>query len=114
MQKLNVEFVRTDSRGSLIQINTGEWKQSNYLIIDKGNEFGGHYHKHKRELFYVTKGKINIQVIDKQGGKNIVLERTDGCVVIEPYDLHSLYAIEDSEIVELLDEPYDLKDIWIE
>ena len=114
MQRLNVEFVREDSRGSLIQINTDNWKQLNYLILNKGQEFGGHYHKHKKELFYVVKGKVNISAIDKQGGKNIIIERTDGCILIEPYDIHTLFAVEDSEIVELLSEPFDEKDIWIE
>ncbi len=114
MQKLNEEFVREDDRGSLIQVNTDNWKQLNYLIIKQGEIFGGHYHKHKKELFYVIKGKVGISAIDKQGGKNIVLEKTGGCVVIEPYDLHTIAALEDSEIVEVLSEPFDKGDIWVE
>lgn len=113
MQRLNIESTREDERGSLIQVNTGEWKQFNYLIINEGNEFGGHYHKHKKELFYIIKGKINIQIIDKRGGQSINLKAGE-CILIEPYDYHTIYAIENSEIVELLDKPYDKEDIWVE
>ena len=111
MQRLNVEFVRNDERGMLIQVNTGEWKQVNYLLINKNQEFGGHYHKHKRELFYVIKGELNVQIIDKKGGQNVNLKSGE-CVLIEPYDIHTLFAVEDSEIVELLSEPFDKGDIY--
>ena len=52
MKKLNVEYARNDSRGSLIQVSSGKWEQLNHLIIKAGNSFGGHYHKLKTELFY--------------------------------------------------------------
>ena len=111
MQKLNVEFIRTDTRGSLTQINTGEWKQLNYLIIKKGNSFGGHYHKHKKELFYLLEGKVKVIVSD-----NTIKEENLNpyeLILIDPYDYHNIYAIEDSNIIELLSEPFDKDDVLV-
>lgn len=113
MQKLNVEYTRNDNRGSLIQVNTGEWKQLNHLIINKGEGFGGHYHKHKKELFYVIKGTavFSIWNIQNDEAEYIFLKQGE-CLLIEPNDYHVLYAVEDSEIIELLNEPYNQEDVW--
>lgn len=108
MRRADVEYTRNDERGSLIQVNTDNWKQLNYLILKEGKSFGKHYHVHKKELFYVTKGKVAFDV----GGDVIIMERTDGSVLIEPFDMHTITALEDSEIVEILSEPYDGKDVW--
>lgn len=113
MQKLNLEYVRTDSRGTLTQVNTGEWKQFNYLVINKGKEFGGHYHKYKRELFYVTKGLIEFLIWNAfYGGVSRVFIKQGECLLVEPNDYHKLYASEDSEIIELLSEPFSKEDIY--
>ena len=45
MQRLKVEYQRKEDRGTLTQVNSGDWKQLNILEIKKGNTFGGHYHK---------------------------------------------------------------------
>lgn len=111
MRPLKIEYSREDDRGSLIQVNTGEWKQFNYLKIAKGKVFGRHYHKHKVELFYLVKGKIVVEVIDKKGGKTFVVGQGEG-FIIEPHDFHSLRALEDTEIVELLSEPYSKEDVY--
>lgn len=104
MQRLKIEFTREDKRGSLIQINTGIWKQVNYLIIKKGNSFGGHYHKHKQELFYLLRGKVKVNSTEEINPNE--------CFLIKPLEKHTIYAIEDSELIELLSEPFDKGDIW--
>lgn len=111
MKVLEVEYRREDDRGSLIQVNTADWKQFNYLKINKGQVFGGHYHKHKTELFYLIRGKLAVEIIDKKGGKDFILEAGEG-VIIEPYDSHTLCALEDTEIAELLSKPYSKEDVY--
>ena len=103
MKRLNPEYIRSDDRGTLTQINTNTWEQVNLLEITAGKVFGGHYHKHKTELFYVISGtiKINGEIFEK-----------GGIFLIEPMDMHTIEAIEDSVIVELLSLPYDKNDIW--
>lgn len=105
MQKLNVEFIRSDERGLLIQISTGLWKQVNYLSIKKGNSFGGHYHKHKEELFYLLRGKVKVNEKDEIN--------LNECFLISPLEIHTIYAMEDSELIEMLSEPYDKNDVFI-
>ena len=89
-----------------MQISTGLWKQVNYLLIKKGDTFGGHYHKHKEELFYLLRGKIKVNETE--------IINSNECFLISPLEKHSIYAMENSELVELLSEPFDKADIWIE
>jgi len=103
VQRLNVEYTRKDDRGLLVQINTGLWKQVNYLLINKGDTFGGHYHKHKKELFYLLRGRIKVNEEEIKEGE---------CFMINPLEMHAIYAMENSELIELLSEPYDKGDIF--
>ena len=112
MKRLQVEFKREDTRGFLIQVNTNSWKQMNHLFIIAGESFGGHYHKKKEELFYVTKGDVTIDIINDLGGKSIDLKKGD-CVLVEPYDVHTVHAITDCEIIELLSESYSEEDTYV-
>jgi len=105
MQNLNPEFVREDGRGKLIQLITGEFKQINILEIGKGSYFGGHYHKHKTEWFYVLSGEVRV---------NSELYMKGGYFRVDSGNMHTLEAINDSIIVEILSCPYDSKDIFIE
>ena len=106
MQRLKIEYIRSDNRGMLVQINTDLWKQINYLCIQKDNSFGGHYHKHKKELFYLARGKVKVNETE--------IINSNECFVINPLEKHTIYALENSELVELLSEPFNKNDIWIE
>ena len=106
MKRLKVESTREDERGLLIQVNTGEWKQVNRLIIKKGNSFGGHYHKHTQELFYLLQGKVKVNLTEEINPNE--------CFLINPPEKHTIYAIEDSELIVLLSEPFNKGDIWKE
>ena len=106
MQRLNVEYIREDDRGSLIQISSSIWKQINYIILNKNEVLGGHYHKHKKELFYLAKGKVKVNDVE--------IINPNECFMINPLEKHTIYALENSELVELLSEPFDKKDIFID
>ena len=115
MQKLDPEYVRIDKRGQLIQISSGVWKQINYLNIKKDKSFGGHYHKHKRELFYVIDGFISVTIVNmknKQATK--MYFGGNKCFIIEPYEKHTIYneAEKDSRLIELLSKPYSKEDTY--
>jgi quercetin dioxygenase-like cupin family protein len=99
-----VEYSRVDNRGKLIQpISWGNWKQLNILCINRKEVFGGHYHKIKTEFFYILSGRVWFNDMDLQSGD---------CLVIEPGDMHTIEAIEDSVIIELLSETYDKLDVY--
>jgi quercetin dioxygenase-like cupin family protein len=111
MKKEQVNYRREDERGSLVEISRGLWQQINHLTIKKGNSFGGHYHKYKKELFYLVKGEIEILIISDKGGQKVGMKPGDA-LLIEPYDEHTIRAIEDSEIVELLSKPFSEEDTF--
>lgn len=114
MQKLKVEYQRKEDRGTLTQVNTGDWKQLNILEIKKGNTFGGHYHKEKEELFYVVFGKVNMMIQNQLEESPVCVEilSKGDCILIEPYEEHSLIAIQDTTIVEVLSQPYSETDTY--
>ena len=111
MKQLNIEYIRTDERGTLIQVSTGDWKQLNHLILKKGKMFGGHYHKHKKELFYMLGGKVMMKV-EREGTLFHFELITGDSFLIEPLDKHTIYATEDSELMELLSQSYSSEDIY--
>jgi mannose-6-phosphate isomerase-like protein (cupin superfamily) len=113
MQKLKVEYQRKEDRGTLTQVNTGDWKQLNVLEIKKGDIFGGHYHKEKTELFYVIFGMVEFIIANDQGMFAETLIKGD-CLLVEPYDKHTLCALKDATIVEVLSHPYSKEDIYVE
>lgn len=113
MRILDVEFKRKDKRGSLEQISTGFWRQVNRLFIKKGETFGGHYHKHKEELFYIVKGYIKAEIINAVSNKKEQSYFGEGrCFLIEPYEKHTIIAEKNTEIIELLSKPYSKKDCY--
>ncbi len=112
MKILKPEFVREDKRGTLIQFATGNWKQGNILKINKGQSFGGHYHKKKKEIFYVIKGVIYVAVahIENLYAMQVYSFKSGDMFFIEPYDEHTIGAKMNAILVELLSRPYSKED----
>jgi UDP-2-acetamido-2,6-beta-L-arabino-hexul-4-ose reductase len=93
--------VHEDDRGRFIQVWRGkDFEAINFLEIRTGVTRGHHYHKRNHELMVVTRGRLRLRVEGRKTGEATehVLEQGD-CVVIEPYDLHTLTAEEDSSLV---------------
>lgn len=111
MQRLKVEYQRKEPRGILTQVNTGEWNQLNVIEIKKGEIFGRHYHKEKTELFYVVFGIVEFIIENEQGVFTELLNKGE-CLLVEPYDKHTLCAVKDATIVELLSTPYSKEDSY--
>lgn len=106
MKRFEVEYKREDKRGKLIQVlSWGVWQQLNILVIKRKEVFGGHYHRHKAEFFYILSGKVRFNGIEMQTGD---------CIWIEPLDIHTIDAITDTIIVELLSDPYSEEDTFTE
>lgn len=113
MQKIKLEFQRTDARGKLIQVNTGDWKQLNILHLNRDHSFGGHYHKEKIELFYVLSGKVSVTIEDVKNLKTeIILVKENEGFIILPFMKHTLLALSKSIVVELLSKPYKKEDTY--
>jgi len=112
MKLLNAEFSRENERGSLVQLFTGNFKQLNLLKISKGEMFGGHYHKKKTEFFYLIEGEILVNINGIDGMKDDYIIKEGECFLVEPYDKHSITAIEDCVLIETLSKPYSKEDTY--
>jgi dTDP-4-dehydrorhamnose 3,5-epimerase-like enzyme len=90
-----------DERGLFVEVWRGrDFEEINFFQIKRGVTRGNHFHKRNRELMVVTRGRLRLRVEDKRTGATVEKVIVEGdCVVIEPYDLHSLTAEEDSSMV---------------
>ncbi|MBW2989717.1 cupin domain-containing protein [Candidatus Woesearchaeota archaeon] len=65
------------------------------LTLNKGFRCSMHHHKNKDETFYITKGKVLMEV---KGQKKVMLPGDS--IRILPYAKHRFTGLEDSEIIE--------------
>ena len=65
------------------------------LVLKKGHRCSLHYHKAKDEVFYVTKGRIFLEI----GGEELILETGDHRHVA-PGTIHRFTGLADAEIIE--------------
>ena len=112
MRQQVAEFTRQDQRGSLVQLATGNWKQVNVLFIKRNETFGGHYHLLKEELFIVMRGEVGVQVTKDKRGRVYHFHAGDS-FIIEPNDVHTILAYEDSQLVELVTETFSKDDTYV-
>jgi len=79
------------------------------LEIKKGHRYSLQYHEKKLETQYIYKGKVKLFYgKDKNKLKEIILNKGDKFDV-EPYTIHRLEALEDSEVFEV--STPDLEDV---
>lgn len=112
MKILNPEIAVSDERGFLKEISKGfQWKQLNHTSTKKGSIRGNHYHKKTLELFYILKGKIELNVKDLKTNEESVHHLQKGsCFIIEPYEIHTLKYLTDVETIVLLSEIFNQED----
>src|SRR3990167_1262013 len=114
MQRVKAEYIREDKRGRLIQVSTGIWRQVNYIFIRAGERFGEHYHKHKEELFFIIRGICEVSITNTKTKREFKSTFRDGeCFLIKPFENHTLFAFQDTEMIELLSSPFSKKDTII-
>lgn len=96
-------MLKEDERGKILGITQDIWQEINFIQSKKGAVRGNHYHKKTHEGFYVISGKIKITVTNINSKKNLDFEAKSGDIfVIEPYELHTFLALEDSSWINML------------
>jgi Uncharacterized conserved protein, contains double-stranded beta-helix domain len=116
MKKLEIYQRSEDKRGFLWGIvNSGEWKEINYVETVQNEIRGGHYHKHTEELFFIISGVIEVTVRNLQNEEfhSFVAEKGD-VFIVEPYELHEFRCLETSKWINVLSKAFDVKqpDFW--
>jgi dTDP-4-dehydrorhamnose 3,5-epimerase-like enzyme len=101
---------RSDDRGSFLGlVNQGSWQEINFIATQAGQVRGGHFHTRTHEVIFLLRGKAEVELQDchnPEEKQQFVLNSGEG-IRIEPYMLHTLHYLEDSEQVALLDVPFD-------
>ena len=103
---MEYDFSFKDDRGILRQLVSSQkgWKQINYATTKKDVSRGGHYHKTVTETFYLIHGRIKVHIKNmKTGNEQTKFFETGDMFQIEPYDKHTVTALEDSEWVAFFD-----------
>jgi len=65
------------------------------LILNKGFRCSMHHHKNKDETFYVSKGKVFLEL----GNKKLIMKQGDS-MLVKPNTKHRFTGLENSEIIE--------------
>ena len=72
------------------------------LHFHKDGKFSMHFHAEKIETWYVTKGQLILVWIDTKNAEKHENELNVGDIIeIQQFTPHQLYALEESEIVEV-------------
>ena len=115
---ITVEFLKEkrliEGRGELVLLADGEEiRHITYFSLQPGKGFyrGGHYHKKKKEKFYVLSGSARILLEDIETREYKVLDVDAGKrVTIMPMCAHKFYALTSVQIIEYYSSAYDLND----
>lgn len=71
------------------------------LHFNKGTKFSSHFHKLKREVFYLIGGKVNLMTINPKDASQTNRIMVAGDIIEIPRLCpHQITALEESEIVE--------------
>lgn len=90
-------------------VNQGNWQEVNFVATQANQVRGGHFHTKTHEVIFLVKGKVEVELQDchnPEQKQKFILNSGEG-IRIEPYMLHTLRYLENSEQVALLDTPFD-------
>ena len=95
-------FVHEDERGHIIDILAGvDFKYATIIASQEGVVRGNHYHEKTVQWVYVLRGQL--KCLARKPGKDVeeaILN--SGCLLEnEPYEAHTLVALEDTEFLVL-------------
>lgn len=108
-KKLGSYFSHEDSRGSILGVvNSGNWKEVNFITSQAGSVRGGHYHKETKECFFIISGLIEVTFTMPAGEKSVCEVETfyegDAFIVFE-FVQHTFRVINDSKWMNFLSQP---------
>ena len=116
MRKIpNVEFTFKDDRGILKQLISSHngFKQLNYATSKKGVSRGGHWHEIATETFFLIRGRVKVDIKNmKTGHEQTEVFKTGDIFIVEPYEKHTVIALEDSEWMAFFDNIINNLDIY--
>jgi dTDP-4-dehydrorhamnose 3,5-epimerase-like enzyme len=112
-EKLESYFSHEDSRGSILGVlNSGNWKELNFISSQAGTVRGGHYHKQTKECFFVISGLIEVTFsipTEEQFFCEVKTFSAGDAFLVSEFVQHTFRVINDSKWINLLSKPIDKK-----
>ena len=109
MQIISSYFQSQDQRGEIFGVGRFPWMQEiNYIESLQGSVRGGHYHKETQELFFILAGEIKVEIeqLKTKERKTFIFKKKD-IFLIEPYEVHTFFILEDAKWINILSRPMD-------
>ena len=106
----------TSPRGELAVLTDGSVpiRHLSYLELRPGMIRGNHYHKQRREWFYLISGELTLTMTDAKGGEKTVIQlRAGDLAYITPEIVHALNPVTPGSAIEFAAEPFDLTDVFL-
>lgn len=112
MQILDRYMSREDDRGLFWGISQEPWiREINYVETAAGEVRGNHYHTETREMFFIIEGTVRVMVYHVQTGHREEPWFQKGDIfIVEPYEVHTFYALTDAKWINMLSKPFQQED----
>lgn len=115
MVEINLFNIPTfsDSRGCLTVLEKllpFPIKRVYWIYSADGQKRGGHRHIHTIQALIAISGKINLTVWDDTDNKEIVLDKPDLCLIVEPKHWHTMEFHENAVLLVLSSHEYSQSD----
>lgn len=98
----------SDARGSFRGLTREAWSEVNFIETRAGQVRGNHYHAETRELFFIVRGEIRVEVEHLETGERTEFTAGAGDIfVIEPMEFHVFRTLTDAQWINMLSRPMD-------
>lgn len=107
VNRLNLDFEFSDSRGELVQLVHGGFKQVNVLTSHQGAIRGKHFHKVVKEAFYVIYGQVELICYTfghEEESEKYIFKKGD-FFEIQPGTVHSMFFPVECIMVQMYNNP---------
>ncbi len=104
---LKPDFEHVDERGGLIQLVHDGYHQINYITSVGSAVRGGHFHKINKELYYIIKGSVAVELEKDNVIENYEFKKGD-MFCIPPFVKHTFKYLEDSALITMYDKGVEL------
>jgi mannose-6-phosphate isomerase-like protein (cupin superfamily) len=102
-----------DKRGRLTVLQDVlpfETRRTFWITGADGHVRGGHRHHNTRQALVALTGAVAIFMNDGEHRSEIVLDRPDRCLIVEPDDWHTMSFGPGSVLLVMASHPYDVAD----
>ncbi len=93
--------------GKEIWIHNDEKYCGKILVLNKGKRCSLHYHKLKHETFYISKGLVQMEIMEDGRAMETLVMKPGDTLEIPPQLRHRFTGLDDSEILEFSTQHFD-------